>query len=115
MVQKYEGKCNYECCSNEHCLGAQICTHNTCVKRGSPQFVLSWEGDYDLALQVMTPAKTTISWQDPVDFTSGGRFEYSMDFVNDRYMENIFFAPNDGPLDAPQKYGDSNYPDDIVP
>ena len=95
-LQKYEDKCEHECCSNDHCPRAQICTGNTCVKKGSPQFVLSWEGTCDLALQVMTPANTTISWQDPVDFTSGGRFESHFDFINDLYIENIFFAPNDG-------------------
>ena len=86
--------CNRECCVNADCSFAQICSRNTCVKKGSPQFLLAWEGDYDIALLVVTPVKSIVSWQDPIDLASGGRFEQYIDFVNNRCIENIYFAPN---------------------
>ena len=71
----------------------QLTVDNVCIEKGTPQFVLSWEGNYDVALSVVTPLKTTISWQNPVDLESGGKFSEYVDPNNpDHRIENIFFG-----------------------
>lgn len=87
-----------ECCLNTGCSSNEICAYNACVKKGAPQFLLLWEGDCDIALTVVTPAATTISWHNPLDLESGGKFEEYVDVENDRRIENIYVAPDKGPF-----------------
>jgi uncharacterized protein YfaP (DUF2135 family) len=72
----------------------QLTVDNVCIEKGAPQFILSWEGNYDVALSVVTPLKTTINWQNPIDLESGGKFSEYVDPNNpDHRIENIHFAP----------------------
>ena len=87
-----------ECCANEDCESNSICVHNACLKKGAPQFLLSCDGDNDIAISVVAPTESIISWQHPLDIKSGGKFEEYFDNQNNRRLENIYFAPDEGPL-----------------
>jgi uncharacterized protein YfaP (DUF2135 family) len=77
----------------------QLTVDNACIEKGTPQFVLSWKGNYDVALSVVTPLETTISWQNPVDLESGGKFSEYVDPNNpDHRIENIYFRPETNTL-----------------
>jgi len=86
-----------ECCTNVNCSSNEICSYHICVKRGAPQFLLSWEGNYDVTLAVVPPQGKTISWQNPLDLESGGTWDEHIDTEKNRRIENIYFAPNKGP------------------
>ena len=88
----HQEQCNLTCTFDE------ICVRNICVKKGSPQFLLTWQGDYEIALTVVTPAESIISWQHPLDSETGGEFHDHIDEEEFRRFENIFFAPDNGPL-----------------
>jgi len=105
-----------ECClQTADCSFDEICVHNICAKKGAPQFLLSWQGDHDLSLSVVTPVQTTLSWQNKDDSDSGGSFHDYRDNIRNRRIENIYFSPEDGPFGAYPYYihsfqdGDEDY------
>lgn len=96
---------NSECCTTADCLDQQLgttCAVNfVCVNEGNPRFTLSWTGDDDLDIHVITPGGFHIYWvftnlRDP---TTGGqldRDDVGQAGVVADYVENIYF-PNTGP------------------
>ena len=91
---------NVQCCSNEDCIGqaGDVCVSNTCVFEGNPRFTLSWTGDDDLDLHVITPFGVEIFFSNLVDPVTGGRLDQDdIPRAFAFYVENIFFpSPTDG-------------------
>ena len=79
----------------EACGSTDICVQGGCIDKGSPQFVLSWEGRAGAyTLLVVTPLNTTISTQHPQDWGSTGKFRAVSNPANpDHHMEHVYFTP----------------------
>ncbi len=87
-----------ECCSDMDCLGNERCIQRTCIDEGNPRFTLTWTGDDDLDLVVMTPIGTYVSFLNAFDESSGGRFGGTGDqFDFGRHVENVFFPLQGSP------------------
>ena len=87
-----------ECCVNEDCLVTEVCTQRVCIDKGTPRFTLTWTGNDDLDLKVLTPLGTVVSFANPVDSESGGILGTPSDqFDFGRHVENIFFPSTGGP------------------
>jgi hypothetical protein len=80
------------------CSSDESCVYEVCLKKGAPQFVLSSEGNQDIALAIQTPGQTLISFEYTFDPESGGKYEGYFDIENNRRIESIYFAPNEGPV-----------------
>jgi len=90
-------ECNAShCCSASDCLDNFDCVANVCVAMGNPRFMLSWTGDDDLDLHVITPGGAHIYYVRRHDPASGGTLDH--DDIPQQvgtWVENIFF-PMDG-------------------
>jgi hypothetical protein len=90
-----------QCCDNADCEGEYTCVSNTCIIRGNPRFTLTWFGDDDLDLHVITPGGAEIYYSNPSDSLSGGFLDNddipSSDLPGQEalWVENIGF-PLDG-------------------
>jgi uncharacterized protein YfaP (DUF2135 family) len=86
-----------ECCSNAACLHTEVCTSHICIDEGAPRFTLTWEGENDLDLLVLTPLGTVVSFANADEPISGGMFGEEFDqFEYGQHVENIYFS-NGGP------------------
>jgi uncharacterized protein YfaP (DUF2135 family) len=82
-------------------LGAEICVQRTCIDRGNPRFTLTWTGDDDLDLALVTPLGTTVAVSNKIDLESQGEFGESGDQLGfGRHVENIYFPITGGPSGA---------------
>lgn len=88
-----------ECCDDSDCdVSQEICVQGTCIDRGNPRFTLTWTGDDDLDLTVVTPFGTTLAVASPSDPLSGGIFgEEGDQYAFGQHVENIFFPLPRGP------------------
>jgi uncharacterized protein YfaP (DUF2135 family) len=88
-----------ECCSDTDCaFGAEICVQRTCIDRGNPRFTLTWTGDDDLDLALVTPLGTTVAVSNKIDPESQGVFGEAGDQLEfGRHVENIYFPISGGP------------------
>jgi len=60
---------NVQCCQNSDCPNENdICANQSCFPNGNPHFTLTWEGDDDLELHVVSPTSG-------VDISSKQRYE----------------------------------------
>uniref|UniRef100_A0A7S3K2Y7 Fibronectin type-III domain-containing protein n=1 Tax=Aureoumbra lagunensis TaxID=44058 RepID=A0A7S3K2Y7_9STRA len=88
----------FECCTPADCGENEelySCENALCLHKGNPRFTLSWAGDDDLDLHVMTPSGYEIYYGAPFDDT-GGQLDH--DDIPESYAfwnENIFW-PDDG-------------------
>eukprot|EP00934_Nitzschia_sp_Nitz4_P006760 Nitzschia sp. Nitz4//scaffold90_size81538//32378//38032//NITZ4_005319-RA/size81538-augustus-gene-0.92-mRNA-1//-1//CDS//3329560011//6750//frame0 len=93
-----------ECCEDSDCLGAAVCTQRTCINDGTLRFTLTWTGDDDLDIVVVTPVGTYVSFLNEYDETSGGYFGVGGDqYEYGSHVENIFF-PYENPLNGTYQY-----------
>ena len=84
-----------QCNINADCIAANQganCVNNQCLHDGNPRITLTWEGDDDLDLIVMTPDGTTIWYQNDFDSVSRGTFDtgYVQD-VSGQHVESVYF------------------------
>lgn len=89
-----------ECCVDSDCLFAgEVCFNRNCVDDGNPRITLSWIGDDDLDLFVLTPDGVELSFMNFFDPLSGGRFGEDVDqFGTGHHVENVFFPLIDAPF-----------------
>mmetsp|Transcript_12338 Transcript_12338/g.18955 ORF Transcript_12338/g.18955 Transcript_12338/m.18955 type:complete len:815 (+) Transcript_12338:100-2544(+) len=85
-----------ECSIDADCASnlaiARLCINHHCVNEGDPRITLTWEGDDDLDLSVVTPQGVRVGYDNDFDQLSGGSFDTG--FVQDvegSHVENIFF------------------------
>ena len=52
-----------------------MCEETKCINKGNPRFTLTWFGDDDLDLYVITPQGDQIYFENPIDTTSGGELD----------------------------------------
>lgn len=83
-----------DCCDDTDCaLAEQRCTSNRCIHTGHPRITLTWYGNDDLDLHVITPAGTTINFLNRQDAASGGTAD--IDGLpggrTGRWVENVWF------------------------
>ena len=90
-----------ECCVDADCGAANlICKENTCINTGNPRFTLSWFGNDDLDLHVITPEGVEIDFQFTIDPVSGGELDQDdIPAETARWVENVYF-PTDGSAPA---------------
>ncbi|KAL7559521.1 hypothetical protein ACA910_011916 [Epithemia clementina (nom. ined.)] len=96
-----------DCCEDSDCGTANelVCVESTCVNSGSPRFTLSWFGDDDLDLHVITPGGFEIDYRSTYDPTSQGRLDQDdIPGPITRWVENIYF-----PLDGSSPRGTYTY------
>jgi hypothetical protein len=75
-----------ECCLDSDCgSDDEICVQRICIEEGYPRITLTWTGDDDLDLRVVTPNGAVLSGQKEFDPVSGGRFKA------DRYQSEFGF------------------------
>jgi hypothetical protein len=85
----------HSCGIASECIAANqgsVCVNNECLRDGNPRFTLTWTGDDDLDLSVVTPAGVKISYQNDFDAATNGAFDTG--FVQDVYgshVESIYF------------------------
>ena len=90
-----------ECDVNADCIRINkgtLCVNYQCLNEGNPRVTLTWEGDDDLDLVVLTPDGTAIDFSTDFDHATGGAFDtlYSQDGYG-RHVESIFFPISGGP------------------
>lgn len=85
-----------ECSIDADCASnlalTRLCINHHCVNEGDPRITLTWEGDDDLDLSVVTPQGVRVGYDNDFDQLSGGSFDTG--FVQDvegSHVENIFF------------------------
>ena len=87
-----------ECCEDRDCNVDEVCVQRTCIDRGNPRFTLTWIGDDDLDLSVVTPMGTTVAASRREDEESGGVFGEDSDQLRfGMHVENIYFPQAGGP------------------
>jgi len=64
------------CCIDENCEAGEVCVNEVCILRGNPRFTLTWFGDDDLDLHVITPGGVEIFWNNRIDEISGGFLDF---------------------------------------
>jgi hypothetical protein len=84
-----------ECTVDNDCVSIDkgtLCVHNQCLHTGNPRVTLTWKGDDDLDLAVVTPNGTVIDFNTDFDHVTGGAFDtlYSQDGYG-QHVESIFF------------------------
>ena len=91
-----------ECCTDQDCQSSSfVCEETKCINKGNPRFTLSWFGDDDLDLHVITPQGFEIYYQSPNDSVSGGELDQDnipsqvAPGMQGRWVENVYF-PQDG-------------------
>ncbi|KAG7348633.1 hypothetical protein IV203_017338 [Nitzschia inconspicua] len=104
--KNYCGQCLPEPCSEEACCDPSdcgdpcsfLCRDGDCVPKGDLRFTLSWTGDDDYDLRVVTPAGITIFWRNPYDSGSGGLLDRDrVGGVVGHWEENINFPISQAP------------------
>mmetsp|Transcript_42161 Transcript_42161/g.101758 ORF Transcript_42161/g.101758 Transcript_42161/m.101758 type:complete len:673 (-) Transcript_42161:284-2302(-) len=97
-----------ECCSSSDCnSGTELCVANFCIEQGNPGFALSWCGEDDLDIHVITPGGFEIDYRNPVDASSGGNLDKDdIPQATACWVENIVF-PNGAPKGVYGFYVDS--------
>lgn len=68
-------QCPNECCADYDCSSNQRCVQRSCISDGALRFTLTWTGNDNIDLEVVTPDDTEIWNQNLIDETSGGFFE----------------------------------------
>jgi hypothetical protein len=69
-----------DCCLDSDCdSDDEICVQRSCIEEGYPRITLTWTGDDDLDLRVVTPNGAVLSRQNEFDPVSGGRFKADRD------------------------------------
>ncbi|KAG7360430.1 CD80-like C2-set immunoglobulin domain containing protein [Nitzschia inconspicua] len=82
-----------DCCDDKDCNSNQVCALNMCINEGLPRFTLEYIGDDHIDLTVVTPIGTTLSFSNPVDDPSNGRFESVGDVqIVGKRVQNVYFA-----------------------
>lgn len=88
-----------ECVSDDECFFADrgdLCIAGQCITNGNLRFTLTWDGDDDLDLIVITPFGNSISGEDDYDSETRGTFETRFVQTADRqHVESVFF-PDQG-------------------
>lgn len=70
----------------------QLCVANLCLRRGNPRITLTWTGDDDLDLSVVTPLAAKIDFEEQYEPITGGVFNTNFDQATSRdHVESIFF------------------------
>lgn len=89
---------NAECCNDAECSSGYRCTSYYCVKMGNPSFTLTWFGDDDLDLHVVTPGGVEIDFAYQSDPVSGGEIDHDDIPLSDapddpiqNWVENVNF------------------------
>lgn len=73
----------------------QLCVSNQCLFQGNPRFTLTWTGDDDYDLSVLTPDDIEISFSSPFDPLSLGVFNTRFaQQVEADHVESIYFPPS---------------------
>lgn len=107
-----------ECCIDSDCpdgeAGIFICTSNICIERGNPRFTLTWYGEDDLDIHVVTPGNAEIWYGATYDSASKGKLDHddiplsenggNPDKALGLYVENVVF-----PLDGTAPRGTYKY------
>ncbi|KAL3932999.1 MAG: hypothetical protein SGBAC_010591 [Bacillariaceae sp.] len=87
------GQCPFECCSSYDCLADEVCVQRRCLAEGTLRFTLSWTGNDNVDLLVLTPNGKEVSSSNPSDDSSGGSF--GVDVIADGefgfHVENTVF------------------------
>jgi hypothetical protein len=83
-----------ECTVNADCQQGKICLNNHCMTDGTPRFTLTWQGNDDLDISVITPGGNLISWENPSDDVSSGFREDDFDYTSFNHAESIVFGAN---------------------
>jgi hypothetical protein len=90
-----------ECESNNDCVAKDkgtLCVNEQCVHEGNPRITLTWEGDDDIDLVVITPVGTVIDCITDYDNVTGGAFDTLYSQVGfGLHAESIFFPLSGGP------------------
>jgi hypothetical protein len=90
-----------ECDSDAECLvngRGDICVNDACLHEGNPRFTLTWEGDDDIDLIVVTPAGVNITYKATRDPFSRGYFDTQFSQVGFApHVESITFPMTGGP------------------
>ena len=76
----------------------QVCASNRCIHDGNPRITLTWDGDDDLDLLVVTPDGATIWYDNNFDPVSLGAFDtgHAQD-VPGQHVESIYFPLRSAP------------------
>jgi hypothetical protein len=80
-----------ECSTNGDCLQGEICVVDRCIVDGTPRFTLTWQGDDDLDIYVVTPAGDRIWWQNSFDTNSLGTLEDDPNMLGFNHVESVYF------------------------
>ena len=109
---------NVECCAAEDCVGDDVagsahlyvCEAYKCLRKGNPRFALSWNGDDDLDLHVITPGGFEIFYADPDDPVSGGALDHDdIPIAPGYWIENVYFPETDDIMVYPSRAGTYRY------
>jgi hypothetical protein len=93
------------CCASSDCASTETCANRNCIQGGCPQFTLTWTGDANLDLFVMTPAGVSLWAAEPSDLESGGVWEEGDGSgIGDYNVENVYF-----PIDCSSSTGIYEY------
>lgn len=88
-----------ECCSDDDCPTNSLCVQRTCIEEGNPRFTVTWNGDNQYNLTVTPPIGNAVSYLNPIDTYSGGRFDGDdLQSFAGLHVENVFFPTNGGPI-----------------
>ena len=108
------GRCQVD---SDCIVGQEVCVQRTCIDEGNPRFTLTFTGNDDLDLSVVTPLGATISAANTIDDVSGGVFgESHIQSQFGLHVENVHFPFTGGPLGSYSYYVTSRIPvgaDDI--
>jgi hypothetical protein len=90
-----------ECDSDDDCLKkgkGTLCVMKRCLHEGNPRFTLTWEGDDDIDISVVTPNGANISYKFSFDEESLGSFDTQYSQVGFApHVESIVFPMSGGP------------------
>lgn len=81
-----------ECCAKSDCASTEACANRNCIQQGCPQFTLTWTGDANLDLFVVSPSGVSLWAVEPSDSESGGVWEEGDGSgVGEYNVENVYF------------------------
>ena len=80
-----------------------MCVQQTCIDNGNLRFTLTWTGNDDLDIYVMTPGGVLIFFGNPTDPVSGGTIDTTTtQLTYGEHVENVVF--NSTPPTGVYKY-----------